>query len=1194
MLLLSVLGAGWSPAFAAPYSSQEMTSVRTDNEKKLDDLRLREINEIRTVLGRRLEQNRRVDLYIRLAETYLEQYRAEFLIEGKAHEKRLAEGRADPFIDRTHSRPYLREGIKACEEVIKAGVEHPKMDQIYYFLGVNYDELEDSANAIKAFRALTSRYPKSPYAGEAWRALAEEAYGKNKFRDALAYYQAAARNYQGAAYPRLLQKTAWAHYRLREYDKAIDTMKQSVTAAQTNDRFLSLKEEALRDLGLFYMEKGNVNEAVEYFKTVSGDKDYFPKVLERLGAQYERNADRDKAIQVYEMLLKTHPKDESGFRVRAKMIELDVNQKAYSKAIGRYADVQVPTKGEEETLQSARELKALTRKTGVDQHDRYRKTQDQTALVNAENFYSLYLNKFLSVSDPANEKGEIQMYLAEVKKDLGKTDEAAYLYRTVIDSKDARYSKQASALWMDSLSQSVKTAKNKGAKIEDLRKLESDYLDASKDVVEQYGDTREGLQARLNSAQVLAARKDRQDDAEKLIREIIAKAPKSPQALTGARLLVQMKSDQLPAKADQSKDAPEVLALLKTVSELRGNLPLMAADEEIGKNELSNQMAGIENKIKIGVIANQERKKDYNAAGQSYEEFAKSEQKRVVAEKAYENAVASYLKVGEYNDAVRVLRDWMTRYPDSKTVFESIRNSATHAMIAGQFEQAALLFRALGKRNDPNALEASGRLFEGTGNLTQAKEDFKTYLQKYPKAPNRGAVSQSLAQWYEYGGDDSQAIDFYSQCLRGDTEYSAECGARLGDLYARLANPGKAAQFYNQVADRGKTKKDSSPWVGYVRYKLVEAFEREKTFSQPLQLPDDRLKRGLEERLKFLETLNGRYQTVVEASGPWAIAALDRLALWVMNFADEIDQISPPSTANADSIQGFKASLKSISDPLRAKAAESWRTAYQKAVAQDLLSPVLPTIGDRLARAGISPPARAQGFRDKFRLSGQAADGGREGKGAAFERVRQTLYSNPRDVASWIDYGNLLWGDGKPLLAKIAYERALTLDPKASAALNNRGVLIVSASGQEDWIRAAEADAFFRQALAKDELFLAAKFNRGALLNYYRLFDKSRSLWRQVAVVAPQSDALDGLAIAEQGLGDATLAKATFDRSTKAGASSNRVSNLFHEAARVATKNSSECLKVVRKLEDQTLQGFERSAVQNLKQFCVEKEAAKP
>lgn len=1198
----------WShPSYsAALYSESEMSQNRTETERKLFEIRSREITEIRNVLGRRIDIQKKVELYIRLSEAYLEQYRGEFLVEGKAHEKRLASGITDPFIDRSHSKPYLKQGLAACEEVIRSGVEHPKLDQVYYFMGVNYDELEDEANAIRAFRTLTEKYPKSPYAGEAYRALGESAYAKNNFKEALTNYQAAARNYNGAAYPKLLQKMAWSQYRMRNYDQAIETMKQAVAQTQNNDKQISLKDEALRDMALFYTERGKVDDAVSYFQKVSGDKEYYPRVLERLGAQYERNAEQEKAIQVYEMLLKTNPKDEASFRVREKMIELDIKRGAFSNAISRYKGLQLPeSSSEQETIDAITNLKVITRKTGVEQHDKFRKTQNQNALVAAENFYTVYLNPLLSQKDPRNERPEILMYLAEVKKDLKKQNEAASLYKEVIRSKDPRYAKTAAALWMESLNESIKVAKQSG-KVEDLQNLEGDYLEATDTTLSNFGYQPEGLAARLNTAQVLAARKDTQGKAENLIRDLIQKAPRSKQALTGARLMVQMYSDRLPPKAEENKNSPEVIELVNIMNQLKSNRDLMVADQDLGKLELTNQIAAQESKIKIGVIANQERQQDFASAAKSYADYAQTEKKREVAEKAYENAVASYLKVTDYDNATRTISDWWKRYPDSKAALESIRNAASQAIITGHFEKSARLFRVLGKRNDPNALEASGRLFEGTGNLKEAKEDFSLYVLKYSNTPERGQIILNLAQWYEYEGDDSKAISRYTLCLRENTSTSAECGARLGDLYARLETPAKAQAFYKEVADRGgipqasqstgknsktksnaktsisQTKKDSSPWVGYARYKLVEMSERGKVFREPLQLPDDQLKRGLEERTKFLSELNAQYQSVVEANGPWAIAALDRLATFVMNFADEIDRMNPPANSTPESIANFRKSLKTVSDPLRSQALSSWKTAYQKALSGEILSPIMPEIVDKLVRFGSVPPYLAQGFRDKFRLSGQPADGGREGKGAAYEKVRTTLLSNPKDVQSWIDYGNFLWGDGKPLLAKIAYERALTLDPKAAAALNNRGVLIASSAGQEDWIRIAEADAFFKQALLKDELFLSSKFNRGAVLNYYRLFEKARPFWRQVAAVAPQADVYDGLSISELGVGDTVSAKQSLEKALKVGAPEKRFTALYFEA-------SKSCGSALKNLELLNLNGFEQSSVTGLKELCLSK-----
>jgi TolA-binding protein len=1172
---------------AGTYTGDEMNAARSSEERKLYDLRLKEIEELRSVLGRRLDKNRKVDLYIRLAEAYLEQYRGEFLVEGKVHEKRLAAGVSDSFVDRTRSRPYLKRGLEACEEVIRTGVEHPKLDQIYYFMGVNYDELEDEANAIRAFRTLTTRYPNSPYAGEAYRALGESAYGKNNFREALTNYQAAARNYQGAAYPRLLQKMAWTQYRLRNYDQAIDTMKLSVNAAQSNERFLGLKDEALRDMALFYTERGKVDEALAYFRKVSGDKDYYPKVLERLASQYEYNADQAKASQVYEMLLRTSPAGETGFRVRTKLIELDLKSGAYQRAISRYKDLQIPSSpDDEETQVAAQNLRVMTRKVGVDQHDRFRKTQDRNALINAENFYSLYLNPVLAKDDPRNERPEIQMYLAEVKKDLKKQSEAAALYKEVIYSKDPRYAKTASALWMDSLSESIKSAKASG-NTEQLRAVEADYLEATDTTLSSFGYQPEGLSARLNTAQVLAGKKESQPKAESLIRDLIQKAPKSPQALTGSRLLLQIASDRVPPKAEQNKESPEVKALSGVIQELKGNSELMASDAGVGKSQLANQLTAQENRLKIGVIAGQEKQKDFSSAAASYEEFARTEKKRDVAEKAYENAASSHLKVYDYENSTRVVSTWLKRYPDSKGALASLRTTATHAIITGNFEKAARLFRLLGKRSDPNALEASGRLFEGSGNLREAKEDFSLYVLKYTNTPERGAITLSLAQWYQFEGDDSKAVSRYLLCFKENTSTSAECGARLGDLYARLESQAKAAKFFEEVAARGKGKKpDLSPWVGYARYRLIEMAEKEKTFSNPLQLPDDRLKRGLEERTRYLAELNAKYQGVVEANGPWAVAALDRLATWVMNFADEIDRITPPPGATPQAIEGFQKSLKGVSDPLRQQALQSWKTAYQKALSQELLSPVLPEIADRLNRNGVTPPFLAQGFRDKYRLSGQPADGGREGKEAAFDRVRTLLLADAKNVQAWIDYGNLLWGEGKPLLAKIAYERALLLDQKSAAALNNRGVLVVSASGQEDWIRVAEADNFFRQALSKDELFLSAKFNRGSLLNYYRLFEKAKPYWRQVAAVAAQADVYDGLATSEFGLGETANAQKSLSKAAQAGAPEKRFTSLYFEAVK-------NCGSSVKKLEEISLSGFELSAVAHVKERCAEKEKSK-
>lgn len=1194
-LVASALTLASAPARAEPYPASEMAAVRTADENKIRELRGEELSEIKKALGRRLPTNRKADLYVRLAETYLEAYRAEFLNEGKVHETRLAAGTPDKFIDRTNSKPYLRLGIRACEEVLRLGIRHPKLDQIYYFLGVYYDELEDEKNSVRYFRELTQKFPESPYVGEAYRAVAESAYNRADYRESLKFYELALPRYQGAALPRLLQKKAWSHYRLKQYDKAVAVMKQAISEGAKDDKFLNLRDESLRDMAVFMTEGGRVEEALAYFKQVGGGKDFYARTLERLGAQYERNAETAKAVQVYESLLKTNPGDEASFRVRVKLFDLDVRRSQYAVALKRIQGVEIPKVGDDDdTAIAAKNLRVLVRKTAVDAHENFRKTQNKNSLAVAENFYTVYLNQFLVKGDEKKEIPEIQMYLAEVKRDQGKPSDAAFLYKQVIRSKDERYSKQAAAFWMNSLGETIAKTK-KDAKPEETAVYEKDFIEASDYVADNFGTKTEGLQARLNVIVAIAGNPARFDEAETRIKKLIEVAPESPQALTAARLRAQMYADRMPKKAEAIKGSAQAEEFLGVVAEIRKNPGLILADQKLQKGALAAFLDQEEARIKIGVIAGQEKSKDFASAARGYEEFAATEPKRELSEKAYESSVRNYLSSQDYDSATRVISKWVGKYKDSKLAIDALRDVATNAIIMGQFEKAGALFRILGHRGDPDSLEIAGRLFEGAGNLTEASADFRYYLDHFRKAANRGQIALSLAEWYDYSKNDPQAVKYLKLCFDENNAQSAECGARLADLYTRLETLPQADRMYRAVANRGAPAKgkraprggvDPSPWIGYARYHLATILERDTQFRK-LTLPDDKLKRGLEERLVFLKRLNDAYQTVVEASGPWAVAALDRLANWVMAFADEVDQIEPPKTATPETVAGFRKGLKSVSDPLRAKAIETWRTAYQKAVERELLSPVLPTIGDRLADFGATLPNRAQGFRDKYRLSGQPADGGKEGRGNAFERIRQSLVENAKNPAAWIDYGNLLWGDGKPLVAKIAYERALLLNPKAAAALNNRGVLIASGSGQEDWIRIAEANQYFKQAIQKDELFLAARFNRGAILNYYRIFTKAKPYWTQVAAVAPQPDVLDGIAISEQGAGHFEAAEKAFARATKAGADSDRASVAYHLAARVSRSDPGKCSKLTNRLLDET-SGFERQAVQHLGELCKE------
>jgi tetratricopeptide (TPR) repeat protein len=645
---------------------------------------------------------------------------------------------------------------------------------------------------------------------------------------------------------------------------------------------------------------------------------------------------------------------------------------------------------------------------------------------------------------------------------------------------------------------------------------------------------------------------------------------------------------------------------------------------------LHSALAEQDTRLKIAVIAHEERDKDYAAAAQGYEAFANDPQiskDQGTAEKAYANAVSSYLKADDWVSVERVLGLWLNRYPKSAKAIDSYKASATHALIQGKFDISARFFEKLGtEARQGDSLMTAARISEGTGDLPRAQAGYARYVQTYHDGSGSGSGSQrpeallALARIYEGQQMDHEAVQAYRDCMAISPGWEARCGSKLADLLYRLKNSDEALGVLKKIASqgggyaaalapapskshhKGKPAKAQasaagslSPYVGYARFRLADQLEQSQHFT-PLELPDTRLKEGMNQRVQFLEPLSRAYDSAVEAGGPWAVAALDRLARWAAHFAEEVDHIAPPPGTDAKGAAQFRQSLAAISGPLRKKAMDSWTNAYRKALDAEVLSPAVPEMADHMAELGASLPQRAQGFRGHFRIGGISVDGGKDGADAALARTRERLLKDAQDTAAWVDYGNLLTGSGRPLLARIAYDRAVALDPKNPIALNNKAVTLVWGKDpdggvlEEDWLAAAEASSFFSEALSKDEFFVPAKLNRALLLNYYRLFEKAKPLLEQLLVRNDQAEIHDALGVALQGLGDPTRAAAEFDKATDGGLKSSRFSNVYHRAARSANpKDPKDCLSTLDGLSstEAELAPFERQAVDDLKRSCT-------
>jgi hypothetical protein len=242
------------------------------------------------------------------------------------------------------------------------------------------------------------------------------------------------------------------------------------------------------------------------------------------------------------------------------------------------------------------------------------------------------------------------MYLAEVKRDLGQPGDAAHLYKLIIQDKDQKYSKEAAQLWVGSLAAELKRKAAAGEKPgSSPSALERDFVEASDLLEESITDSTESREARLRSAQILAAYPSEKDHAIERASKLAKEAPNTPQGVLAARLWLQL----APGK--------------DTVAQIEAAPALMAADKG-QKGDLGKDMEAAKRSLKVGEISNLEKNKNYAEAAKGYEEFARQAKTEKEAENAYMGAINAYAQNGNSEDVARMMREWKSKYPKSTKI----------------------------------------------------------------------------------------------------------------------------------------------------------------------------------------------------------------------------------------------------------------------------------------------------------------------------------------------------------------------------------------------------------------------------------------------------------------------------------------------------------------------------------------------
>lgn len=1122
--------AGFSATEAFAYSNQEFAQVITPQEARIDQFRTAEIQQLNLVLSRAQAREKTPELMLRLAELYTEKYRLFFVKENDIWNKKMdaylqmpvqrQKVSRKPVLDNSASKKWLANAVKVLEQIPLQKARFDRIDEVYYFLGFNHWELGNKKKGVDSFEKIVANYPRSRFASEAYRYIADYAFANRDFQKSRAYYERAAKSGSTPARPRILYGLGWSQFKLKDYRRAVATMKEAITLGRDNEEAakagLALQRDAADALALFYTEGGRVEDAAPFFTDLFGDAEG-GVVLRKLAEIYQRQGEYAKALTINKQLLSmggaaAKEGEEQRFAIMVDSLNISATKgdRGRQAALLKSMTAEFVTNAKEPDADKVELLRTQVRKVAALAHKEGNKSRNsREAFARAEELYRLYLTAFGSMIKP-DDAAEIRYYLADVLSQLGRHREAAAEQKAIMDLAESepaykKYAKDGAAGMVYSLDAYFK-GKGEGKA---LSKSDGDQVIGAIDsYVKTYPNDKEAPKYLARAAGILVT-SNRMAEARPRLSEIVEKYPNSQEAWDAAGNMLK--------DAEDRKDYDEADKLAK---EFLGNRTLMAQDK---KGEFRKRLESISSRAQFQQVRAVEENKDFAQAARGYEKLAAESKDAEVRMKALNNAAVSYEKSGDQENELRIYQKMLESNPGNAQAERRILGIANEHFLAGRYDEAATVFEAyyhlyegklgsLKPESQKTALESlrsAALLRRASRQGDKAAEDFK----KIVEAANKGISSArdtageflfDLAKRQRDEGNAPEAIRSFQKyaSVFSDGAHSVGAAMETALLYEKLKEEEKAQNYLRTTISKvkAKGKNASAEELNYgARARLALLGPLEEAFDKsPLRLPEQQLKTDINNKLAALERLNKGYIEVMDfGDGTWGVEAFRRMAMAYRNFGQKLEAAPVPTTYSDEDKAKFKAQLKNVARPVFLKVGETLETALQKGEQLQVVGPVmarayvLAVING--AKADRLPLIQTESW-DKPQewIMGEIPTADSE-----VEAKRKTLRVKPDDLAAWVAIGNYHMNKGEQDLAEIFYLQAAQRNGKYAPAVNNLAYL----KGREGDVTRAMAG--FKTALSQDEFAVVPKRNMARLQMASGLWRHSGLNYRQLEVRVP-------------------------------------------------------------------------------------------
>jgi hypothetical protein len=210
------------------------------------------------------------DTLLRVSELNLEKARLWRETENEQYlaippEERRSVNKKDYF---KKSAQYFEAANDAAEVVVKRFGRYKAIEEVYYILAYNHKELGNNDLARKYFELSAGKSSsKSKIKLKSNLALADFKFNAHQYAEAIPLYESGLSKINERWWTKDAFNLAWCYYRTRNYDKAISLMRD-VHRKSGDSKYINMKTNVERDIGIFFIDAGKMNEAVKFYTSL--------------------------------------------------------------------------------------------------------------------------------------------------------------------------------------------------------------------------------------------------------------------------------------------------------------------------------------------------------------------------------------------------------------------------------------------------------------------------------------------------------------------------------------------------------------------------------------------------------------------------------------------------------------------------------------------------------------------------------------------------------------------------------------------------------------------------------------------------------------------------------------------------------------------------------------------------------------